>query len=269
MSISDYTIRRDVGGQFVIGQSGNPAGKAPGTRNRATALRELMAEGEDEVVARIVIDKAKSGDAVAARFVIGHLCPRPRARTVALDLANGFTASNVVAAHDAVLRALFAGEIAPDEAEPITRVLDARMRALHAHGKEEYARICNPGFPAMCPRRASAFFDDEDEEEDDDEDDDEVQFPVVPAAAGTHRGPGQGGEMGPGFRRDNERGEEKRAATACADSPPDRLHSACIEQGLEVKSPVVTPARSIGFDVAPPRTSSVSDAHCPAREFAR
>ena len=155
-SASTSTIERDTAGRFVPGQSGNPAGKAPGTRNRATLLRALMDEGEEQVIGRLVIDKAKAGDAVAARFVIGHLYPRPRARTVALDLAGGLPATNVVAAHDAVLRAMFAGEIAPDEAEAMTHVLDARMRALRARGQEEYLMKCDRGFPAMPPPKAAA-----------------------------------------------------------------------------------------------------------------
>jgi hypothetical protein len=148
-------VSRDPAGRFVPGQSGNPAGKAPGTRNRATLLRELMEEGEDRAIVRLVIDKAKSGDAVAARFVVAHLCPRPRARSIEIPLADGQPAHNVVAAHDAVLRALFAGEIAPDEAEAVTRVLDARMRAIKARGQEEYLMACDPHFPAMAPPAAT------------------------------------------------------------------------------------------------------------------
>jgi hypothetical protein len=30
---------RDAAGRFLPGQSGNPAGKRPGTRNRATLIR--------------------------------------------------------------------------------------------------------------------------------------------------------------------------------------------------------------------------------------
>jgi hypothetical protein len=156
MSESPSAATRDAAGRFLPGQSGNPAGKAPGTRNRATLLRELMDEGEDRAIGRIVIDKAKSGDAVAARFVVAHLWPRPRARAVAIELADGMPSHNVVAAHDAVLRALFAGEIAPDEAEAVTRVLDARTRAIKAWGQEEYLMKCVPGFPAMVPPPAAS-----------------------------------------------------------------------------------------------------------------
>jgi hypothetical protein len=144
MSESPSAATRDAAGRFLPGQSGNPAGKAPGTRNRATLLRELMDEGEDRAIGRIVIDKAKSGDA-------GR-----RARAVAIELADGMPAHNVVAAHDAVLRALFAGEIAPDEAEAVTRVLDARTRAIKAWGQEEYLMKCVPGFPAMVPPPAAS-----------------------------------------------------------------------------------------------------------------
>jgi hypothetical protein len=75
---------------------------------------------------------------------------------VAIELADGMPAHNVVAAHDAVLRALFAGEIAPDEAEAVTRVLDARTRAIKAWGQEEYLMKCVPGFPAMVPPPAAS-----------------------------------------------------------------------------------------------------------------
>jgi hypothetical protein len=148
---SEDAVPRAAAGRWLPGQSGNPAGKAPGTRNRATLLHELLDEGEDRVIARVVVDKAKAGDAVAARFVIGHLCPRPRARTIEIELAEGEPAHNVVAAHGAVLRALFAGEIAPDEAEAVTRVLDARMRAMKAWGQKEYMMRCIPGLPGDGP----------------------------------------------------------------------------------------------------------------------
>jgi hypothetical protein len=67
---------RDANGRFIPGHSGNPAGKKAGTRNRATVLREALADGEDTAAARIVIDKALSGDAVAARFIVDRLMPR-------------------------------------------------------------------------------------------------------------------------------------------------------------------------------------------------
>src|SRR5258707_9194380 len=122
--------RRDANGRFVPGQSGNPAGKKPGTRNGATVLREALADGEGVAAARIVIDKALAGNGVAARFIIDRLEPRPRGRAVTLDLPVGASAGAVGAAYDTTLRALASGEITPDEALAGTRRLHGRVGAL-------------------------------------------------------------------------------------------------------------------------------------------
>jgi hypothetical protein len=127
---------RDANGRFVPGQSGNPQGKKPGTRNRATVLREALAEGEDIAAARIVIDKALAGDQVAARFIVDRLMPRPRGREIELDLPAGASAGDIVTAYDATVQAMAAGEITPDEALTVTRVLDGRLTALKAAGRE-------------------------------------------------------------------------------------------------------------------------------------
>jgi hypothetical protein len=123
---------RDANGRFAPGISGNPAGKKPGTRNRATVLREALAEGEDIAAARIVIDKALAGDVATARFVVDRLTPRPRGRAIALDLPGGEKAGDVLAASNATIAAMAAGEITPDEALTVTKVLDGRLRALKA-----------------------------------------------------------------------------------------------------------------------------------------
>jgi hypothetical protein len=127
---------RDANGRFVPGRSGNPAGKKPGTRNRATVLRAALADGEDKAAARIVIDKALAGDAVAARFIVDRLTPRPRGREIALALPDGATAADVLHCSNATIAAMAAGEITPDEALTVTRVLDGRLRALKAAARE-------------------------------------------------------------------------------------------------------------------------------------
>jgi hypothetical protein len=54
-------LARDGNGRFAPGCSGNPKGKAPGTRNRATVLRALMRDGEEDAVGRVLIDRALGG----------------------------------------------------------------------------------------------------------------------------------------------------------------------------------------------------------------
>jgi hypothetical protein len=141
MDGSEQMPTRDANGRFVPGQSGNPAGKKPGTRNRATVLRAALTDGEDFAAARIVIDKALSGDAVAARFIVDRLMPRPRSRTIELDLPAGAGAADILAASNATIAAMAAGEITPDEALTVTRVLDGRLRALKAAARESLSPV--------------------------------------------------------------------------------------------------------------------------------
>ena len=110
MNAAAPAIDRDAKGRFRAGCSGNPAGKKTGTRNRATLLKEALRDGEDTAVARIVIDKALAGDAVAARFLLERLEPKPRGRPIHLEIPEGESpAGEVVATFNAALRAMAAG----------------------------------------------------------------------------------------------------------------------------------------------------------------
>src|SRR5476651_2019171 len=151
-------IERDAAGRFVAGQSGNPAGKLPGTRNRKTVLMAALRDGEGEAAARVVIEKALAGDVVTARFVVSLISPRPRSRTIHLEMPEDDDC-NVVAAYNSTLRALCAGEITPDEAVTVSRFLDGRRRVLQAWQLEErltrFGRII-PGDPDWAAADADA-----------------------------------------------------------------------------------------------------------------
>jgi hypothetical protein len=137
MDTTTHSTTRDERGRFVPGQSGNPAGKLPGTRNRKSLLAAAMADGEGEAVARVVIDKALAGDAVAARFVTERLSPKPRGRAIALALPEGESgAGEVVAMFNSALHALASGQITPDEAVMVSRFLEGRTRVLRAWALE-------------------------------------------------------------------------------------------------------------------------------------
>jgi hypothetical protein len=142
---------RDAAGRFVPGASGNPAGKRPGTRNRKTVLAEALRDGEDNAVARVVIDKAIGGDGVAARFLLGLISPKPRGRAIALDLPEGTRPGDVVAAFDATFAAMAAGEITPDALcyqgprRTTSRSAGARAGAPARCGDDADAGFCRRG----------------------------------------------------------------------------------------------------------------------------
>jgi Family of unknown function (DUF5681) len=112
---------RDARGRFQPGCSGNPAGKKPGTLNRATILKRVMAEGDEERIASLIVERALKGEWAALRFVQDRLEPKPRTRPIALDFPESATVAEM---SEIVLRAMADGEISPDEAIQIMRLLD-------------------------------------------------------------------------------------------------------------------------------------------------
>jgi hypothetical protein len=117
-------------GRFVKGQSGNPAGKPPGTRHRATRAVQRLLEGEAEAIGRKAVEAALRGDMTAIRLVLDRVAPPPRHRTVVLNLPDVSGPQDLPVALSALLRAVCAGVIAPSEAEPLARLMDAYRAAL-------------------------------------------------------------------------------------------------------------------------------------------
>src|SRR5260370_25353583 len=72
---------------FQKGQSGNPAGRPRGSRNKATLAAETLLEDELERLTREAIDRAMDGDPLLLRLCITRLLPAPRGRRVQLHLA--------------------------------------------------------------------------------------------------------------------------------------------------------------------------------------
>src|SRR5258707_12565885 len=122
--VTDLPVR-DGNGRFAPGCSGNPKGKAPGTRNRATVLRALMRDGDEDAIGRVLIDRALGGDPVGARFLIDGLNPKPRQRPITLDLP---VVANAAAIFLAAAMAMVAGEISPDEARSVMRLVREGQR---------------------------------------------------------------------------------------------------------------------------------------------
>jgi hypothetical protein len=136
---------RDARGRFEPGVSGNPAGKQPGTRNLATRFRLLLEDGDFEAAGRLIIQKARAGNLAAARFIIDHVDPKPRGRAIALDVASD---ASLVERYAALTRAMLAGEVSPQEAAAMARLLE-REAALRAAVRQPAAARQ----PAPAPAR--------------------------------------------------------------------------------------------------------------------
>lgn len=66
---------RDKNGRFKAGHSGNPRGKPPGTRHKATLAVQEFLDGEAEPLTRKAVDLALEGDTTALRLCLERLLP--------------------------------------------------------------------------------------------------------------------------------------------------------------------------------------------------
>ena len=160
---------RDGRGRFVPGQSGNPAGKQPGTRNHATRLREVLEDGEAAEAARVVIDRALEGNLTAARFLVDRLFPKTRGREIDLGVPAPENGGTLDAMFDAALWRMAAGDITPDEASLIARLIEHRRasfapsavgtetdNSVAADPADDIAAAPSPAFHLQTAGRAGA-----------------------------------------------------------------------------------------------------------------
>jgi hypothetical protein len=119
---------RTAAGQFAPGVSGNPAGRPKGSRNRATLFLEALRDGEGEAIARLIIAAALAGEKKFLLFCANHIFARPRGRAIVLDLPEGLE-GDTRAVLDAALRAMGGGEVSPQEALDVARLVQLRDRA--------------------------------------------------------------------------------------------------------------------------------------------
>src|SRR5271163_4131950 len=120
---------RDGRGRFAPGQSGNPTGRRPGSRNHATLLRERLQDGDDALAVSVLMDKVRAGDGVAARFVADRLFPKPRERPIDLGLPPPEDGTPVGALLERALFLMARGELTIDEATRIGRLVADCSRA--------------------------------------------------------------------------------------------------------------------------------------------
>jgi Family of unknown function (DUF5681) len=74
------------GRPFEKGRSGNPAGRRPSSRNKATLAAAALLWGESEALTRKAVELALAGDPTAMRLCIERLLPPCRERTVKFTL---------------------------------------------------------------------------------------------------------------------------------------------------------------------------------------
>ncbi|HZD20796.1 MAG TPA: DUF5681 domain-containing protein, partial [Burkholderiales bacterium] len=122
---------------FQKGESGNPAGRPRGARNRATLLMQNLLADDAEAIGRKAIEMAKAGDLAAIRLCMDRLAPARKDEPVAFELPPIEKAADSVAATASIVAAVAAGELTPSQAAELSKVIDVYLRALENKGFDE------------------------------------------------------------------------------------------------------------------------------------
>ena len=137
MDADNTAKQQQVGVPFKSGQSGNPAGRPKGTRNKTTLAVEALLDGEAEAITRKAIEKAKDGDMTAIRLCLDRMVPPVKDKPVSFDLPVIDSAQDAAVAAGAVLRAVADGDLTPIEAAEVSKIVSTYVAALETSDLEQ------------------------------------------------------------------------------------------------------------------------------------
>ncbi len=128
------------GRPFQKGRSGNPAGRRPGCRNRATMAAEALLEGDAQALTRKAIELALAGDTTALRLCLERIVPQRKSRSVAFDLPRIDRVEDLAGAIGAILHELAGGRLRLDEGASLVGMLESKRRAMETIDLEKRLR---------------------------------------------------------------------------------------------------------------------------------
>ena len=116
--------------RFKPGQSGNPAGRKQGSRNKASLLLAELIDGQGEAVVNAMIKAAVEGDTSAGRCLLDRLVPPRRDRAVQFALPALASASDAPKALAAITAAVAEGELTTSEAADLAALVEKFTKAV-------------------------------------------------------------------------------------------------------------------------------------------
>jgi hypothetical protein len=125
---------------FKKGQSGNPKGKPPGARNKATLLIEKLLDDDAKAIGLKAIELAKAGDGTALRLCLDRIAPARKDRHIKFKLPKMGSPEHAVKAGAAIVEAVANAELTPSEAAEMMKLVEGYTRILEAEDHEQRLR---------------------------------------------------------------------------------------------------------------------------------
>ena len=117
-------------GKFKPGQSGNPKGRTPGTRNRSTMAAFETLRANSGALTQIAVDAAMAGDTACLKLCLDKLLPQCRDAPIQISLPKIATVADLPQFTSALLDAVASGQLGPSEAEKLCKLVQAHKDAI-------------------------------------------------------------------------------------------------------------------------------------------
>ena len=108
---------------FQPGQSGNPAGRQLGSRNKRTILVDKIFDDRAGGLATAAIDLAQAGDPAALRVCMDRVAPPLRNRPFDFDMPMLAVPADALVATNAIAQAVAHGELPAHEAAVLMKIV--------------------------------------------------------------------------------------------------------------------------------------------------
>lgn len=118
------------GRPFEKGQSGNPKGRRPGSRNLATLAAETLLEAQSGALTQKAVERALEGSDLALKLCLDRILAPRRERTVRFALPPIESPADLTAALGAVTAAVAEGALTPGEARDLSQVAATFIKAI-------------------------------------------------------------------------------------------------------------------------------------------
>jgi hypothetical protein len=125
--------------RFQPGQSGNPAGRPPGSRNKRTIIAEKLLDDSAGELTTAAIKCATEGDPAALRACMDRIVPRLRHRPLDFAMPDLVTLADTPGAINAIAQGLAQSELDREEAVALMRAVRDFTLALAAVERDKRA----------------------------------------------------------------------------------------------------------------------------------
>ena len=138
--MTEKTDKKQSDHLFQKGQSGNPAGRPKGARNKATMAALNLLDGEAEALTRKVIKMALNGDIQSLRLCLERIVAPVKERPINITLPAIKTEEDAPAFLAELMEAVAAGEIKATDAAILVGMTKAHGEAREKAREEERRR---------------------------------------------------------------------------------------------------------------------------------